>query len=182
MGGVRQEAGVTAARCGNAGCWLAAVRGADAGDSGVHRAARCVLLLSWISGLSRLAFRIVRGVGVWFTDSSYWPQVGVFELYCPRARACVCVCVFRDVIWSISSVCGSLCSIPMRLVPVDLFLSGVIPLFLQSRSDADMHLSIMLLFTHLHKTHLNNTWAIYSTLLCYWFWESEPWDSTKDIL
>ncbi len=58
-------------------------------------------------------------------------QVGVFELYCPRARVCVrvCVCVFRDVrLINLECVC-SLCSIPMRLVPVDLFLSGVIPLF-----------------------------------------------------
>ncbi len=64
MGGVRQEAGSQrrAAETPAADWLLSAV--ADAGDSGVHRAARCVLLLSWISGLSRLAFRIVRGVGV----------------------------------------------------------------------------------------------------------------------
>ncbi len=47
-------------------------------------------------------------------------QVGVFELYCPRARVRVCVCVQRCHLINLECVC-SLCSIPMRLVPVDLF-------------------------------------------------------------
>ncbi len=111
VGGVRQEAGSQRLR-------LAAVRGADAGDSDVHRdrAARCVLLLSWIStgsfraGLSRLASEYDSQTAHTVPGRCVWALLSVVCVVCV-------VCVersadarqsFRDV-WSISSVLFVLC-------------------------------------------------------------------------